>query len=165
MKNVKYSLIAFFITISFFANAQVQTFEKFEELKSKYISNSSKDTISVINFWATWCVPCVKELPHFQEIDEIVLDGKPIKLTLVSLDFESKINSRLIPFLAKKKIKNEVVVLVDQDTNKWINQIDPKWSGAIPATLIIVNNKQYFFEKSYESTEELKKEIQTLIKK
>lgn len=161
--NFKSTLVAFFVCFSVWGHAQTRVYEKFNTFKENHINNCSEDTIYVINFWATWCVPCVKELPYFQKIDGTLIKKTPIKVTLVSLDFPSNIESKLVPFLKKKNIQNEVVVLADGDANSWISQIDMEWDGAIPATLIIYKNKKYFFRKSYTTIEELTTEIQTLI--
>ena len=79
------------------------------------------DTTYIINFWATWCAPCIKELPYFQQINDEFADKK-LKVLLVSLDFERQIESRLIPFIKKHKVTPEVIVLSDPDSNAWINK-------------------------------------------
>ena len=69
------------------------------------------DTLYVFNFWATWCLPCVEELPHFESINKKYANKK-FKMTLVSLDFPKMVESRVIPFIKKKDLKAEVVLLV-----------------------------------------------------
>ena len=109
------------------------------------INNS--DTTYIINFWATWCKPCVKELPSF---DSLYLNSnkRNLKILLVSLDFKEDIEKKLDPFLLKNKIKQECVVLDEINGNDFINKVDEKWTGAVPATLIKLNNKRVFIEKS-----------------
>lgn len=109
------------------------------------INNS--DTTYIINFWATWCKPCVKELPSF---DSLYLNSnkRNLKILLVSLDFKEDIEKKLDPFLIKNKIKLECVVLDEINGNDFINKVDEKWTGAVPATLIKLNNKHVFIEKS-----------------
>lgn len=106
------------------------------------------DKIHVVNFWATWCAPCVKELPYFQELDNAYADGE-LQLTLVSLDFPDKIESKLIPFVEKHDIKEKVVLLDAPNENEWIPKIDSSWSGAIPATIIFNRDKRAFYEQSF----------------
>lgn len=113
------------------------------------------ETIQVINFWATWCVPCVAELPYFQRI---AADYEDVNLTLVSLDFSTKVESNLLPFIQKNKIENRVVLLNEPDANSWIPKIDPDWSGAIPATIIYRGKKREFYEQSF-TFESLEKEV------
>ncbi len=119
------------------------------------------DTTYVYNFWATWCAPCVKELPSFLKLNEKYKD-KPFKLVLVSLDFPKSVEKSLMPFLEKKKMNVEVVLLNDPDANSWIEKIDKDWSGAIPATLIINKNKRKFYEQSFEY-EQLEEEVKSFI--
>jgi thiol-disulfide isomerase/thioredoxin len=114
----------------------------------------SNDTTYLVNFWASWCTPCVEELPAFERIGK-EYRGKPLKILLVSLDFPSQIESRLLPFIEKHRITSEVLVLDDPDANKWINKVDPEWSGTIPATLIYNRQNRSFHEGSF-TYEELK---------
>ncbi|HOJ03199.1 MAG TPA: TlpA family protein disulfide reductase [Bacteroidota bacterium] len=109
---------------------------------------ASEDTIHVINFWATWCAPCVKELPYFEELHRAALPV-PVKVTLVSLDFRKQLVTRLLPFLRERDITASVVVLDDPDANAWINKVDATWSGAIPATLVLRGAKREFREQSF----------------
>lgn len=108
----------------------------------------SNDTTYIINFWATWCAPCIKELPYFQQIND-KFAGARVKVILVSLDFERQIESRLIPFIKKNSVTPEVIVLNDPDANNWIDKIDPSWSGALPATLFFNKNGRKFYEKEF----------------
>lgn len=120
--------------------------------------NRMDNKIHVINFWATWCKPCVAELPAFEELGENYPD---LEVTLVSLDFLKAIESSLIPFIIKNELKSEVIVLNEPDANAWIPQIDENWSGAIPATIIYKNEKSQFFEQSF-TYEELEREVKRM---
>jgi thiol-disulfide isomerase/thioredoxin len=114
----------------------------------------SNDTTYVVNFWATWCVPCVKELPYFETL-EAKSDVQPVKVILVSLDFKNQIKTKLIPFVQQRNLQSEVVVLDDPDANSWIDKISPAWSGAIPATLVYRNDERTFYERSFKTYDEL----------
>lgn len=92
------------------------------------------DTVYLVNFWATWCAPCVKELPSIMAVEQKYA-GKKFKVLLVSLDMPTQVNSRLMPFLRSNKITSEVVLLDDPDQNSWIEKIDKQWGGEIPFTL------------------------------
>ncbi|MBL4650406.1 MAG: TlpA family protein disulfide reductase [Aureispira sp.] len=113
---------------------------------------AKNDTIYVVNFWATWCKPCVEELPSFEALYQNYKDKK-VRLILVSLDFEKEIESKLIPFMDKHKLKGEVLVLKQKGMNNWIDKIDPSWSGALPATIIYNKDKRAFFEQSFDYKE------------
>ncbi len=105
------------------------------------------EKLQVINFWATWCAPCIKELPYFEEVNKTAADK--IDVTLVSLDFADEFEKRVLPFVEKRSLRSQVLLLDEIDYNSWIDKVDPSWSGAIPATLIInpSNGKRKFLEK------------------
>lgn len=121
--------------------------------------NKSNDTTYVINFWATWCAPCVKELPDFEELNK-KYKTKKFKMLLVSLDFMRMKESRLLPFVTQHKLKAQVLHLNEPDANLWIGIVNPTWSGAIPATLIYNRNNRVFHEGSYTF-----KELDSIVKR
>jgi thiol-disulfide isomerase/thioredoxin len=132
----------FIVTLLFFgalnASAQVKllTLDKLEQRIAK-----GQDTIYVVNFWATWCGPCVEELPYFEKLNHAYQD-KPIKVILMSMDFKSKLEKEVIPFVKKHKLSSETYVLNEVDTQAAIKRIDRKWSGAIPATWFITRDRR-----------------------
>jgi thiol-disulfide isomerase/thioredoxin len=113
----------------------------------------------VVNFWATWCAPCVEELPYFEELTREYAD-KPLRVLLVSLDFRRQLERRLLPFLKNNDIQSRVVVLDDADANAWIDKVDPSWSGAIPATLFYQGERRLFKEQTF-TRDELFQLVQT----
>ena len=117
----------------------------FSELEP--IFQKQNDTTYVINFWATWCKPCVKELPYFEKVNATASEEK-IKVILVSLDFPEKLESHVVPFVKKNSIQSEVILLADDNANEWIPKVDSTWSGAIPATVIYKADKRVFVEGS-----------------
>ena len=132
----------------------------FEELQ-EYLRQFGDRTI-VVNFWATWCAPCVKELPYFEQATARY-DESEVIVVLLSLDFKKHMDSKLNPFIRENEIRSRVVLLNAPDANKWIDRISPEWSGAIPATLVIKGNRRAFYEKSFESFEELNEIIQPFL--
>ena len=113
------------------------------------------DTTYVVNFWATWCVPCVQELPYFVELNS-AYKGKAFKLVLVSLDFKKDYLRKLQPFVKERALESHVVVLEDNHSNFWISDIDASWTGSIPATLVFKGNDRAFYERTFHHPEELK---------
>jgi len=105
----------------------------YDQLEARWSSNT--DTLYVVNYWATWCGPCVEELPDFIALNDEMQDG-PFKMLLVSLDFPNAIDKRVIPFIANKNITPEVVLL-DDNPNIWINRVSKEWDGDIPVTQFI----------------------------
>lgn len=104
------------------------------------------DTCFVVNFWATWCKPCVAELPSF---DSLLVEkkNKNIKILLVCLDFREELEKKVNPFLKKNKIQSECVLLDEVNGNDFVNKIEQNWSGAIPATLLKRGKFRLFYEK------------------
>jgi thiol-disulfide isomerase/thioredoxin len=100
-----------------------------------------RDTTYIVNFWATWCSPCLKELPHFEKFGQAYKDD-PVKILLVSVDARSKLNTNVIPFIQKVQLHNEVLLLNEPNQQEYIDRISPDWSGSLPATLFVNKGKQ-----------------------
>ena len=111
-------------------NVPVIKYDVFEQLSKK-----QNDTTYVFNFWATWCKPCVAELPGFEQLNANSKDTK-VKVILISLDFKRDLDSKLKKFITDKNIQSQVYLLDELNYNAWIDQIDASWSGSLPATQI-----------------------------
>jgi thiol-disulfide isomerase/thioredoxin len=134
---------------------------KYSFVELEPLLHNNNDTTYIINFWATWCIPCRKELPVFERI-HLEYQNQPVKVLLVSLDFPGEIASSLIPFLKKNNITADVVLLNDPNSNSWINKIDSSWTGSIPATLVYNKKSRAFYEKDFDY-ETLNKIILTIL--
>ena len=134
-----------FSSYSFPQNLEIQVlkFQAFEPHLSSF-----NDTTYVINFWASWCPPCLKEMPAFEEIQQKYRNNK-LKILLVSFDFPEDIEKSLIPVIKKFKISSEVIVLDEPDANSWINKVSPEWTGSIPATLVYNSKSRNFYERTF----------------
>jgi thiol-disulfide isomerase/thioredoxin len=151
-------MIRFFLILSFtwciWYNAAAQ--KKVEIVKFSAVQNLIKmpsDSIIVINFWATWCGPCVKEMPFFQSASS----KDAFKLIFVSLDYAENVK-KVESFVKKRAISQPVILLDEIDYNNWIDLVDASWSGAIPATLFINHKtgKRIFVEKELSESDILK---------
>jgi len=121
---------------------------------TQLMENPSTDHIQVINFWATWCAPCVEELPAFVALD----NEENIEVILISLDDASNVDELVNPFLVKHNITPTVKLLDDPYAAEWIPIVDSHWDGAIPATLIQKGSKKMFYNQSFTAAE-LQKEV------
>ncbi len=114
------------------------------------------DGLVVYNFWATWCKPCIAEMPYFEKVYE---ENKAagLKLVFVSIDKPSQLESRLIPFLEKQKLLGEVILPDAKKTSEITKIVSPDWKGNIPATLIVdPSNDTYLFYRKEFDYEQLK---------
>ncbi|MFN8348429.1 MAG: TlpA disulfide reductase family protein [Spirosomataceae bacterium] len=129
--------------------AQQVTVVKWPEVQK--ILTQKSDTTYILNFWATWCKPCITELPSFEQVKENFKEQK-VQIILISMDFAKELNTRVVPFVNQRKLKSTVWLLNEPDANSWIDKVSPEWSGAIPATLLINNqkSKKQFFEQKLE---------------
>ncbi len=127
----------------------------------EYISKS--DTPVIVNFWATYCVPCIKEIPYFQEVVK-QYEKKGVKLLLVSLDFKESFPDKISSFADKRKFTSPIVWLDETDADYFCPKVDSAWSGVMPATLFINNKKGHrsFFEEEM-SKEKFETEIRKIL--
>ena len=140
-----------FILISYASLAQEVEVIKYDALDQMIAEKDGK--FKVFNFWATWCRPCVKELPYFEALHKEYKDGN-LEVILVSFDFVENLDSKLIPFLQRKNITAKVVLLDETDFNSFVNKVSPSWSGALPATLMVnTNGTKHFYEKEFHEGE------------
>jgi len=160
---VKFYLIivtALCIHLTVSAQQDVTVFETFDEFEHLLETNS--DSTYVVNFWATWCKPCIAELPYFEEANQ-TFKSQPVKFILVSLDAMKQLEKKVIPFLQKTDIQSQVVLLDDDDYNVWIDKVSPEWSGSIPATLLFSKDKRQFVEQEFINTSDLESFINQFI--
>lgn len=129
-KNI---LLLAFLCLSLAVYGQKAELVKLAKLEDEI--NSPAGPIQVFNFWATWCAPCVKELPLFEKLNQ---ENNSVRVTLVSLDLDLDPNpEKVYKFIERKKIQSRVLILDEKDPNAWISKIDRNWTGALPATLVI----------------------------
>jgi thiol-disulfide isomerase/thioredoxin len=139
---------------------QLAIYENFEELE--HIFNYKNDTTYVINFWATWCKPCVAELPYFDDLYKEYKEDK-LKIILVSLDFPKQIETKLKPFIKNNNVLPEVKMLKDSDINGWGAKVSEEWDGAIPITLIYNKDKKLFVSGELHDYADLKDRVSPLL--
>lgn len=141
-------LLFFLLFYALGSKAQHIPLISLQELETRL--NNGKDSTFVINFWATWCVPCVKELPGFEKLQH-EFTGQKLKVILLSLDNRSKANSAVAAFIRKHKLTNEVFVATEQKPQDFIYKIEGSWKGSLPATMIVNRSKniRQFYEQQF----------------
>jgi thiol-disulfide isomerase/thioredoxin len=131
------------------------TFSEAQNIKSLKINQLLKeisqqdDTLRVVNLWATWCAPCVKELPHFEKA-RIDFSGKKIKIILVAVEDNL---DKVKAFAQKKNLQNTLWFLDEDHANEWIPLIEKDWQGEIPVTLFLQGGKRDFHSGDFTADE------------
>ena len=152
---------AILVALSLALNSSPLKVINLEEYNS-LIKRPGNDTLYIANFWATWCKPCVAELPYFMEAAEHFKNQK-VRIIFVSLNSVKEMES-VSTFLQVRKMKEDVYVLNAGKPNDWIDKIDSTWSGAIPATVMYCNNSKVLFYEGEFKQEQLDSTIQTKIR-
>lgn len=142
INNILIGVFIFLLHL-FSQGQEIKVYQNFDDFEP--LLHQKNDTIYVVNFWATWCKPCVEELPFFQQLNQKYRDKK-FKMILVSLDFEKNIDSKVKPFIKERDIKAKVVLLADSQQYKWIDRVNKDWSGSIPITIIYIKDFYFFKE-------------------
>ncbi|HEY1024116.1 MAG TPA: TlpA disulfide reductase family protein [Sphingobacteriaceae bacterium] len=156
IKRLLFLFVACFL--SFSVKAQVNLISV-DQLEDRF--RNGKDTVYIVNFWATWCGPCIEELPHFERLQQ-TYEKSPLKVLMVSTDFRSKLETAVKPFVKRHRLTNEVFLLNEKSQQIYIDRISKEWSGALPATLVVNQKKKVrkLYEREF-TYPELEKVYQT----
>ncbi|WP_294218717.1 TlpA disulfide reductase family protein [uncultured Chryseobacterium sp.] len=134
------------------------------ENMGQYLAQKN-DTLYVTNFFATWCGPCMKEIPHFKKkIEE--LKGQPVKFTFVDMDDSSEWNGAVKKFGEENGLTDHIILLDGKklDKNFFPNNFQ-KWDGgSIPFTYMRKGDKTDEYLGNM-SEDELTSKINTMLTK
>ena len=148
--------IILFVSLGLYGQPKIV---KLGDLQS--VLTTKAEQIQVINFWATWCGPCIKEMPLIEKIGQ---ERDDVHVTLVSLDLDLDASpEKVYKFVERKALKSDVMILDERDPNSWIDKIDKNWSGSLPATIVIntKTGKRVFIGKELKEGE-LEKSIESV---
>lgn len=144
------STLLFILIISTGSLAQSNKVKVIKVPEMVKLTKAKDDQVKVINYWATWCKPCIKELPYFVQAAR---QYPNVEFIFISLDFADQ-TKRVNSFAQKKELTvGELYLIDDLDYNSWIDKISPEWSGAIPATLIVNGDQKKFYEREFHDGE------------
>ena len=146
---LKIKFLFLFLSLVFIQPDPMITLD-FEGFKSE-IETPSED-LRIYNFWATWCAPCIHEMPYFESVVE---DTKGTHLVFVSLDDDRR-PERVEAFVEKKGFTSPIWLLSEKEQKDWKQKLEEDWSGAIPATLFVTAAGKRHFHTGQISEEKLK---------
>lgn len=158
MKNF-FSLLILLVCFSISKAQQAAVVSvQYEELEKRI--QQEKDKFLVVNFWSTTCGPCVKELPHFMEVNNKYAGNPKFKMILVSLDRLADME-KVVKFIKNKNLTAEVILLDDiKRMNTWIPRFNKDWDGNIPVTIFYKNGQKVYFNDGDMSKEDLEKIVE-----
>lgn len=136
-----FNVFSLIILSSFLFTASGQKFQFIKVPELEKILNNPENKLFVINFWATWCPPCIREFPNFEKVSKEFSQSE-VKFIMVSLDFPSELEEKLIPFIEKNNVSLDVALMTDLDYDSWIDKVDASWHGEIPSTLVFNNSRK-----------------------
>jgi len=133
---------------------------QFEDFAHK-VSRSPEDLL-IVNFWATWCVPCVEEIPHFISVYEEKSKESNLGIMFVSLDHVGNLSS-VEEFSEKTRLPGTLLLLDDvKRFNEWIPKVHSSWDGTLPATGFYKRGRMVEFRAEPLSEEELEEIVDRL---
>jgi len=159
---MKKSVLLLLTVLLFLGQSNGQEIKKMKITELEALVNKS-DAPLIINFWASFCIPCLKEMPYFEELVKKYKDSG-IRLLFVSLDLDDVYPEGLSTIIEKRKIQSPVIWLDETNADYFCPIVDKSWTGAIPATLFVNNKKGYrqFYENEFKK-EALETEIKKMV--
>lgn len=151
-KKLKYLILFFTLTTSGLMAQEIKTV-KYEQMVETIAQKGEK--LTIVNFWATWCGPCIEEIPHFIDVFNQNRTSANLDIVFVSLDRVASIDE-VKEFAKEHNMPGELLLLDDvKRFNEWIPKVHPDWEGNLPATGFYRNGKLLEFQPNMLTEEEL----------
>jgi peroxiredoxin len=112
---------------------------------TRLVKNDTKKLL-LINVWATWCAPCVAELPEFVTMNRMYR-GRPFQLVTISMDDPEK-KEAVLKVLQEKHLSVTNYIARFKDRDRFADLLDRRWEGPVPYTLLIAPGGQVIYRKS-----------------
>jgi thiol-disulfide isomerase/thioredoxin len=134
--------------------------EKIGQADFETLLKSHINRVVLVNVWATWCKPCREEFPDLVKLQD-AYKGKDVQVISISADYPDEIDSKILPFLKKFRMNFPVYVQNFPKADVFIDYMNPKWNGALPATFIYdKTGKQKTFFIGKRDLESFRREIE-----
>jgi len=151
---MKLYIVLFFILLATLGSSQDRTVAVINQEELAELLSVQNDTTYVVNFWATWCPPCVSEMPILMEF-AMRNKEKKIKMLLVSFDYTNKIEERVLPFIEDFNITEDVVVFDTPPGVEWMDYVYTNYTGSIPATVVFKGKHKTIHDGEIQSYKQL----------
>lgn len=142
------------LLLGVYAWSTAQNLQKWKGSDIQQLLVNTNKEIVVMNVWATFCKPCVEEIPHFMNLAKTHSDK--VELILMSVDASEMFPNKLRRFIKKKRFQSATLGWLNEtDANYFCPLLDSRWEGSIPATLIYdkKSGKRFFKEGSMSESE------------
>ncbi|MFO0907839.1 MAG: redoxin domain-containing protein [Isosphaeraceae bacterium] len=127
-------------------NAEPVSLEKIDDAGVAKLVKNDTPNLLVVNLWATWCGPCVEELPAFVEMHRMYR-GRKFKMVTISMDEPDKADEAL-KVLKENHASTTNYLLRTTDRDRFAEALDKEWPGPLPYTMIIVPGGKVVYRKS-----------------
>ena len=143
--------------------ASSPTVEPIDVKGIKHLVHIRNGKILFLNVWATWCQPCIEEFPDIVKLYNDYRNAG-VDIAAISVDYPDEVDSKILPFLVSQHVPFKVYVANIKKDEDFINQLNPSWSGAVPATFIFdENGKQRVFMFGQKTLKVFKAEIDSAL--